>query len=619
MAPKQKDKKRLGKKHRQASTRPKLGRSAPRATATTGAVSPKKRKELAAKKVAANKASKTPTKSPERERHVVIRNREEPGTRGYASEKQILRAAQDDNPRAGDDAAEERAWREAEALAARLSLPTESEYEAFLHLPLVAICGRPNVGKSTLFNKLTQTRRSIVGDEPGITRDRIYGEVEWAGRDVRIVDTGGVVPDDEALIPAEIFRQAKVGLEEADAIIMVVDGRTELAAPDVELARLLQRGGKPVFLAVNKIDTPEMSAAAENFRQLGFRNVCPISAEHGVGIGDLLDDVWAALPPETVAEEPTENLEGFEEEFEEDEGDAIADASLDGEPAPGRRLRSHGEHISRETKIAIIGRPNVGKSTLLNALTGTDRAIVSPIAGTTRDAVDEVVERDGHKFRFIDTAGIRRKGKTKLMAEKLSVIMSRKHLEAADVALLVIDAAEGVAAADANIGGYAHESGRSVIIVINKWDLMTTARTDGKAPADKKIYEQQVRDSLKYLDYAPLLFVSATESKGIAEVFKKVELVARERRKRVSTGAMNRFLDKIDFQRASVPMNRRVKIYYMTQAAVAPPTFVLFTDRDVKLHFSYERFLANEIRDTFKFIGSPIWFKVRARNKKKPE
>jgi GTP-binding protein len=295
------------------------------------------------------------------------------------------------------------------------------------------------------------------------------------------------------------------------------------------------------------------------------------------------------------------------------------------EEAPGRRLRSHGEHISRETKIAIIGRPNVGKSTLLNALTGTDRAIVSPIAGTTRDAVDEVVERDGHSFRFIDTAGIRRKGKTKLMAEKLSVIMSRKHLEAADVALLVIDAVEGVAAADANIGGYAHESGRSVIIVVNKWDLMTTPNAEGRRAfdggpiADKKLYEQQVRDSLKYLEYAPLLFVSAAESKGIDEVFKKVELVARERRKRIATGQMNRFLDKIDFQRASVPMNRRVKIYYMTQAAVAPPTFVLFTDRDVKLHFSYERFLANEIRDTFKFIGSPIWFKVKARNKKKAE
>jgi GTP-binding protein len=211
------------------------------------------------------------------------------------------------------------------------------------------------------------------------------------------------------------------------------------------------------------------------------------------------------------------------------------------------------------------------------------------------------------------------------MAEKLSVIMSRKHLEAADVALLVIDATEGVAAADANIGGYAHESGRSVIIVVNKWDLMTEVGPDGRrlfdgqAPADKKVYEQQVRDALKYLDYAPLLFVSAVESKGVEEIFKKVELVARERRKRISTGAMNRFLDRIDFQRASVPMNRRVKIYYMTQAAVAPPTFVLFTDRDVKLHFSYERFLANEIRAAFKFIGSPIWFKVRARNKKRTE
>jgi GTP-binding protein len=645
MAPKQKDKKRLGKKHRQASTRPKLGRNAPRATATTGAVSPKKRKELAAKKAAANKAAKTPTKSPERERHVVVRERGDRGGRGHASEKQILRSAQDDNQKSkgksnsDDEAHEEQAWRDAEALAARLSLvaepralPTETEHEAFLHLPLVAICGRPNVGKSTLFNKLTQTRRSIVGDEPGITRDRIYGEVEWGGRDVRLVDTGGVVPDDEALIPAEIFRQAKVGLEEADAIIMVVDGRTELAAPDVELARLLQRGGKPVFLAVNKIDTPEMFAAAENFRRLGFRNVCPISAEHGVGIGDLLDEVWAVLP-ETSAAAGREPIQGSRHSGAKDapsvemtDFDGDEEISEDGEEVTaGRRLRSHGEHISRETKIAIIGRPNVGKSTLLNALTGTDRAIVSPIAGTTRDAVDEVVERDGHKFRFIDTAGIRRKGKTKLMAEKLSVIMSRKHLEAADVALLVIDAAEGVAAADANIGGYAHESGRSVIIVVNKWDLMTTAGPDGRRAfdggpiADKKVYEQQVRDSLKYLEYAPLLFVSASESKGIAEVFKKVELVARERRKRITTGQMNRFLDKIDFQRASVPMNKRVKIYYMTQAAVAPPTFVLFTDRDVKLHFSYERFLANEIRDTFKFIGSPIWFKVKARNKKKAE
>jgi GTP-binding protein len=673
MAPK-KEKKRLGKKHRQASTRPKMGRSAPRGTATTGAVSPKKRKELAAKKAAATKLAKTPTKSPDRERKITLRPARE--DRGFASERggeaetQIpfgndkgegggrewgegrrkrTSHSRGSVPGGAGSGHEERDWKEAEKLAGQLTLPTETEYQAHQHWPLVAICGRPNVGKSTLFNRLTGTRRSIVGDEPGITRDRIYGEVEWGGRDVRIVDTGGVVPDDEELIPAEIFRQAKVGLAEADAIIMVVDGRTELASPDQELARLLLRGGKPVFLAVNKMDSAEMFAAAENFRRLGFRNVCPISAEHGNGIGDLLDEVWEALPADRDAEKKQEvrsalddkskGRENKRESKRKEHAIAAAVKEADGElqddvlydedgeeiegETPERRLRSHGEHVSRETKIAIIGRPNVGKSTLLNALTGTERAIVSPIAGTTRDAVDEVVERDGHSFRFIDTAGIRRKGKTKLMAEKLSVIMSRKHLEAADVSLLVIDAAEGVAAADANIGGYAHESGRSVIIIINKWDLMVTPGPDGNRAfdggpiADKKLYEQQVRDSLKYLEYAPLLFVSASESKGIDEVFKKVELVSRERRKRVSTGAMNRFLDKIDFQRASVPMNRRVKIYYMTQAAVAPPTFVLFTDRDVKLHFSYERFLANEIRDTFKFIGSPIWFKVKARNKKK--
>jgi len=626
MAPKS-GKKRLGKKHRQASTRPKMGRSAPRATATTGAIAPKKRKELAAKKAAAAKKARTPTRSPEFEHRRTIAS-----DHAFEKEKQVLRFAQDDKSRGVRDferggagsAHEERDWKEAEKLAAALTMAESPSADE--HLPLVAICGRPNVGKSTLFNRLTETRRSIVGDEPGITRDRIYGEVEWAGRDVRLVDTGGVVPDDEALIPAEIFRQAKVGLEEADAIIMVVDGRTELAAPDVELARLLQRGGKPVFLAVNKMDSAEMFAAAENFRRLGFKNVVPISAEHGNGIGDLLDDVWAVLPKEGAAEEEIQIPRSARNDNQKDKNNSDIDdegyvefTDEGEEVAPGRRLRSHGEHVARETKIAIIGRPNVGKSTLLNALTGTDRAIVSPIAGTTRDAVDEVVERDGHSFRFIDTAGIRRKGKTKLMAEKLSVIMSRKHLEAADVALLVIDAHEGVAAADANIGGYAHESGRSVIIVVNKWDLMTTARTDGKPPADKKIYEEQLRYAMKFLDYAPIIFVSASEGKNVDEVFKKVELVARERRKRISTGAMNRFLDKIDFQRASVPMKKRVKIYYMTQAAVAPPTFVLFTDRDVKLHFSYERFLANEIRGTFRFIGSPIWFKVKARNKKGSE
>jgi GTPase len=632
------DKKRLGKKHRQASTRPKKGR-APKATPTTGAVDPRKRKVLhtaAAKKAAAKRVSR---RSPEFEARKPIAGAPKTGDKGgkkapaRASESREARPVDGivgrQTPRSANVAGRERIrgdedWRDAEFLAAQMVAATDHADRR--ELPLIAVCGRPNVGKSTLFNRLTGSRRSIVGDEPGITRDRIYGEIEWMNREARIVDTGGVIPDDEALIPSEIFRQAQVALGEADAIVMVVDGRTELASPDLELARLLLRGGKPVFLAVNKMDTDALLAGAENFRRLGFRNVMPISAEHGSGIGDLLDAVFEVLP------EPAEEVAA-----EEDEAAEIAIGGLDGleeaeledaaqtEAKPVRRLRSHGEYQSKETKIAIIGRPNVGKSTLLNALTGSARAIVSPIAGTTRDAVDEVVERGGHAFRFVDTAGIRRKGKTKLMAEKLSVIMARKHLEAADVSLLVIDATEGVAALDANIGGYAHESGRSVIIVINKWDLMTKIGADGnrlfdgKPPADQKIYEQDVRDALKYLDYAPLLFISAADGKNIESVFKKVELVARERRKRVTTGQMNRFLEKVDFQKASVPMNKRVRIYYMTQAAVAPPTFVLFTDKDVKLHFSFERFLGNQIREHFGFIGSPIWFKIKARNKKKTE
>ena len=466
-------------------------------------------------------------------------------------------------------------------------------------MPTFAIVGRPNVGKSTLFNRLTESRRSIVGDEPGITRDRIYGEVQWNGHTARLVDTGGIVPDDEALIPAEIFRQARVALEEAQAIVMVVDGRTELAAPDMDLARLLLRTGKPLFLAVNKIDTTQLDASAENFRQLGIQNLTAISAEHGHNVGDLLDEVFAVLDFSAETETGPE---------------------LETEPAPEDSAeslpRSHGEFQQQETRVAIIGRPNVGKSTLLNALTGSTRAIVSPIAGTTRDAVDEVLAYKDHQLRIIDTAGIRRKGKTTLMAEKLSVVMARRHLEAADVALLMIDATEGVTAADATIGGYAHESGRSVIIVVNKWDAVTTGRTDGKPPADRKIFEEQLRRHLKYLNYAPIVFISAAEGKHLHRVLDTVLRVAAERRKRISTGQMNRFMEQIDFQRAGVPLSRKMRIFYMTQAAVAPPTFILFTNRDVKLHFSFERFLENQIRAAFGFEGSPIWFKVRPREKK---
>ena len=644
------DRKRLGKKHRQASTRPKQGR-APRTTPTTGAVDPRKRKSLATKRATLAKQKRTPTRSPEHESHKIV-SKQSPPSRHTISRTQPTTSNQQPTT-LPESPAETRAWREAEILAAQLDLAADSA--ASRALPLIAICGRPNVGKSTLFNRLTGSRRSIVGDEPGITRDRIYGLIEWMGADARLVDTGGIVPDDPELIPAEIFLQAQTALAEAQVIIMVVDGRTELASPDITLARLLLRGGKPVFLAVNKIDIVALAPAAENFRRLGFRNVLAISAEHNIGIGDLLDEVFAALPAPEHSVPPVAFLTEADEMDEDATGPDFAPlpgaalVSPNQQPATSnqqpRLLRSHGAFVEHETKIAIIGRPNVGKSTLLNALTGSARAIVSPIAGTTRDAVDEVVTRGAHDFRFVDTAGIRRKGKTKLMAEKLSVIMARKHLEAADVSLLVLDATDGVSALDANIGGYAHESGRSVIIVVNKWDLITNPATNSPLtnsnpntnrsghksstntqqpttnnplPADPKLFEQQVRDKLKFLDYAPLVFVTATTGAGVEALFKKVELVARERRKRVTTGQMNRFLAEVDFQRASVPMNRRVKIYYMTQAAVAPPTFVLFTDRDGKLHFAFERFLANQIRAAFGFIGSPIWFKTHPRNKKSP-
>jgi GTPase len=471
----------------------------------------------------------------------------------------------------------------------------------------LAIVGRPNVGKSTLFNRLVGSRRAIVGDEPGITRDRLYGEAEWLGRKLRVIDTGGIIPDEKEIIPAEIFHQARVALHEADAIVMVVDGRTELAAPDIDLVRLLMRTGKPLLLAVNKIDTLQMEPYAEEFRKLGIWEVLPISAENGNGVTELLEQALSVMPA-AVEPSPAEQPQ-----------------------VPPREMTSD-EEAPRETKVAIIGRPNVGKSTLLNALTGTPRAIVSPVAGTTRDAVDELVQRDGRSYRFIDTAGIRRKGKTELMADKLSVVMARKHLEAADVALILIDATEGVTAGDATIAGYAHESGRSVIIVINKWDLVSTpasatpalaggpakktARSDGKPPAERAVYEEQVRRHLKFLSYAPVLFVSATTGHNIDKLFSTLELVASERRKRIGTGEMNRFLSRIDFERASVPVAKRVKILYMTQAAVSPPTFILFTDRAVKLHFSYQRFLENQIRAAFGFVGTPIWIKNRARNER---
>ncbi|MFZ0816432.1 MAG: ribosome biogenesis GTPase Der, partial [Candidatus Sulfotelmatobacter sp.] len=391
-------------------------------------------------------------------------------------------------------------------------------------VPTLAIVGRPNVGKSTLFNRMVGSRRAIVGDEPGITRDRLYGDAEWRGRRIRIIDTGGIIPEDKDFIPSEIFRQARVAFDEAAAIVMVVDGRSELAAPDIELVRLLRKTGRPLFLAVNKADSEKQASIVDEFHRLGIKQMFPISAEHGRGIDDLLDAVLEVLPAsqeldaKTLNTGDTEDTQGKTPEL--DDGSAP-------EPEP-----------VYETKVAIIGHPNVGKSTLLNRLTASDRAIVSPIPGTTRDAVDEIVERGGRRFRFIDTAGIRRKGKTHLMAEKLSVVMARKHLEAADIALLVIDATEGVSQLDAAIAGYAHESGRSMIIVVNKWDLITSGELkagrpskamrmrESKRPGDREAYEERLRYDLKFLNYAPIVFVSANTGKGTERIFPLLEQVA---------------------------------------------------------------------------------------------
>jgi len=488
------------------------------------------------------------------------------------------------------------------------------------------------VGKSTLFNRIIGSRRAIVGDEPGITRDRLYGQAEWRGHRFRVVDTGGILPEEKDFIPAEIFRQARVALDEAAAIVLVVDGRTELAAPDLELGRLLRKTSKPLFLAVNKFDSEKQSALIGDFHRLGIAQMFPVSAEHGRGVDDLLDAVIGAIPTTSTSEEKEDKLERAAQEWPtiDDQGPATNNQR----PTANDPIQRTEDEPTREVKIAIIGHPNVGKSTLLNCLTASDRAIVSPIPGTTRDAIDELVERDGRCFHFIDTAGIRRKGKTHLMAEKLSVVMARKHLEYADIALLVIDATEGVSQLDAAIAGYAHESGRSIIIVVNKWDLWAgpearlNARSDRPAaagartgasaphkqmPHDRAGYELRLRYELKFLNYAPVVFISAQTGKGTDKIFPLLEKVADERRKRIPTSEMNRFLEHVDFERASVPVRQRVKILYMTQASVAPPTFVLFTDRAVKLHFSYQRFLENQIRHAFGFLGTPIWIKNRAR------
>ena len=445
-------------------------------------------------------------------------------------------------------------------------------------LPRVVILGRPNVGKSTLFNRICGRRRALVGDEPGMTRDRLYAPAEWLGKRFEVVDTGGMIPFEKDLIAAEIIRQAQVAIEEAAQLILVVDARQGIVPLDEELVQLLRRTGKPLSLAVNKVDAAQHSPLAAEFHRLGVPDIFPISAEHGLGVDDLLEHV----------------TQGFA---------ASAEAS---EEAPSDLICRGGSRTAPTTiSVGIIGRPNVGKSTLLNSLLEEERSIVSPLPGTTRDAVDAEFERDGLRFRLIDTAGIRRKGKTKLLAEKLSVIQARKHLERADVALLLLDGPEGLTALDAHIGGYAHESRRSVIIVVNKWDAVK------KGPASTRDYTQMIRRRMKFLDYAPIVFISALHGQKLGNLLKTIAEVAEARRKRVSTSEMNRFLEELDFERAPTPAGKPTRVYYLTQGGVAPPVFVAFTNRAGKLHFAFERFLENRIRERFGFLGTPIIIQPR--------
>ncbi len=445
--------------------------------------------------------------------------------------------------------------------------------------PLVAIIGRPNVGKSSLFNRLIGSRRAIVGDQPGITRDRMFGEVDWKAKSFRLVDTGGIVPDDEAIIPSNIFKQASFAIDESVAIIWVLDTRAGITPLDEELGILLRNTGKPVIIAANKVESQTVENEAGEFYRFGFE-MAPISAEHGTGIGDLLDLIFEHLR--------------FEDEID--------------------------EVKASEIKLAIIGRPNVGKSSILNRLLGEERVIVSPIPGTTRDAVDTHLTADGQDFLIIDTAGIRRKGKTTELAEKLSVIMAKKSLERADVAILVIDAVEGVTNLDANIAGYAVDSGCSVIIAVNKWDAVEEKETN-------TIYEfeRSLRNAMKFLDWAPIVTMSALTGQRVTKMLPLIFKANEARNMRIQTARLNRFFeDSISQPKGGgtpAPVKggvSRLKIQFLTQAGLRPPLFILFTSGGGKagLHFSYLRYIENQLREEFEFFGTPI--RLVERHKKKP-
>lgn len=444
-------------------------------------------------------------------------------------------------------------------------------------LPLVAIVGRPNVGKSTIFNRLTGERRAIVGDEPGITRDRIYGEVEWQGQQFSIVDTGGIIPDDDAVIPSNILKQAGLAIQEAAVLLWVVDARKGITPLDQELARLLRSSQKTVFVVVNKVDDPKLESETSEFYSFGFDEVFPFSAEQGIGIGEVLD---ALLQHFKLTQSATSTPQSHQ--------DAL--------------------------KLAIVGRPNVGKSSLLNRLVGQERVIVAPLAGTTRDSIDTLLETQDQTFRIIDTAGIRRKGKTDLMAEKLSVTMAKRSLERADVAVVMIDAEEGPTALDANIAGYAHDAGCSIILTVNKWDTLSDKETQTAS-----IFERKLRAKMKFLYWAPVITVSALTGQRVDKILPLAIHANEARRLRVPTSQLNDFFERAIAQpRGGVtpaPARggmSRLHVQYITQVGVCPPTFVVFTAGGKPgLHFSYERYLQKRLREEFDFFATPLRIKER--------
>src|SRR5215510_828919 len=459
-----------------------------------------------------------------------------------------------------------------------------------LQLPLVAIVGRPNVGKSTLFNRLIGERRAIVGDEPGITRDRIYGEADWNGRRFALVDTGGIVPDDDATIPANIFRQAEVAIAESSALMWVVDARKGITPLDEELAALLRNTRRAVLIAANKADAAHLESEASEFHRFGF-DVFPISAEHGNGIGELLDALVSGLR----GADPT-----------------MSEGSQD---ISRHRANAQNNRGARELNLAILGRPNVGKSSLLNRLIGEERAIVSPLAGTTRDTVDTVIHADSQTIRLIDTAGIRRKGKTQAMAEKLSVVMARKSLERADVAIVLLDADQGFMALDANIAGYAVEAGCSIILALNKWDLLT--EKDAAAGAR---FERKVREQMKFLSWAPVLTISALTGQRVQKLLPIAARAQAARARRVPTSQLNTFFARVA-ERGAVPAGAhagsRLRVQYITQTGIRPPTFVVFTaGGKAGLHFSFLRHLENRLREEFDFFATPIRIIERHKTKR---